>query len=948
VSRSSATDRAFSDVDLATLLSGENAAYLEPLFEDYLADDRSVPPMYAELFDTLLGRRSPARPMPPRRAPTPVATPRPWSPPAPDGVFGLVDAYRTYGHLIANLDPLEAPPTSHPFLDPAEFGITGAMLDTPVGGWSYLGLDRGTPRELIASLQRTYCGSFAVEFMDQREKSRRDWLIQQMEPIENHLPFTLAERHRILREVIAAERFEQFLHKRFLGQKRFSAEGGDAMVPMLNEIVEEASAVGVDELVIAMAHRGRLNVLTHVVGMPYRAIFAEFQKGLVPVDAQGSGDVKYHRGFSSDRVTRVGRNAHLSLCPNPSHLEVINPVAEGMVRAKQNIRGDLERMRVVPLLIHGDASFTGQGIVAETLAMSKLEAYWTGGTIHLIVNNRIGFTTEPHEYRFTRHPSDMARAIQAPIFHVNADDPEACVHAARLAIDFRQHFHEDVIINLVCYRRHGHNEGDDPSYTQPLMYEKIAAQPTAATLYTERLLREGAITQDEVDALEKTQRERLEGELDASHMQVLLEGAQGYHGLWKGYQSERWTTSLLAADAAADTSVSRATIERVATAIDSMPTGFTPHKKVRGFMEQRARLLRDREPLDWGAAEALAFGSLLSEGTTIRLTGQDSERATFSHRHAVLHDVKTGERHIPLQSVAQDGATFIIANSLLSEAAVLGFEYGYSSVDPTRLTIWEAQYGDFVNGAQVIIDQFISAAEQKWNRSSGLVMLLPHGYEGHGPEHSSARLERFLQLCAEDNMQVVNLTTPAQIFHAYRRQILRQARKPLIVMSPKSLLRHPKCLSPHSEFERGGFREVIDDPARYDGRIRPERVRRVVLCSGKVYYALDQVREEHRFDDVALVRIEQLHPFPFGKLREILPAYGGSDYVWVQEEPWNMGAWTFVQDRLGHALPRDARVRYVGRAESASPATGSYRVHEQEEAEFLREAFAQRPRLPVA
>jgi 2-oxoglutarate dehydrogenase E1 component len=730
-----------------------------------------------------------------------------------------------------------------------------------------------------------------------------------------------------------------FLHKRFLGQKRFSLEGSEAMIPILDTLVEGAAEQGAEDIVLAMAHRGRLNVMVHTLSMPYGAMFAAFQPALVPPGAQGAGDVKYHRGFSSDRRTRSGRTVHLSLQPNPSHLEWVNPVAEGVVRAKQNVRGDEERTRVIPVILHGDAAFTGQGIVPETLALSELDSYWTGGTIHLIVNNQIGFTTEPVDYRFTRHPSDMAKAIQAPIFHVNADDPEACVHAARLAIAFRQTFREDVIIDLVCYRRHGHNEGDDPSFTQPLLYKQVEAHPRVGKLYAERLLAEGVVDAAALEKIEREQERLLEQGLVDSTNQIRVEGAESYRGLWSG---------LDARSAMRDepTAVVRSVLESIGDALASVPEGFQVHPKLRRQLEGRRQAVRAGGPIDWGTAEALALGTLLREGTTIRFTGQDVERGTFSHRHAVLHDVSSGDVFVPLAGLAQ-GAVFAICNSMLSEAAVLGFEYGYSTVDPSRLAIWEAQFGDFANSAQVIIDQFIAAGEAKWGRASGLVLLLPHGYEGQGPEHSSARLERYLQLCAQDNMAVCVPTTPAQYFHLLRRQVHRSYRKPLIVMTPKSLLRSPDAVSRTDELVAGGFEPVIDDPRFAAGGRDPSGARRLLLCSGKLYYALCQVRDDSAFDDVAIARLEQLHPFPFDALERVLRRYPTDDVVWVQEEPWNMGAWSFVQERIRRILPASRALRYVGRTESASTATGSFRIHEEQEAELLREAFAKTARARV-
>jgi len=927
--------------ELAGLFSGDNGAWVEALYEDYVLGRDSVPESWRALFERLHGRETapvaaPAEPVAPVRANGHAPAAELGREPV-FGIAGLVDAYRSHGHLIARLDPLGTHRDEHPLLDPAVFDLASWDPQRRFSFGNYLAKGEGTLPELVASLRQTYSGTFGAEFMEIRDKERRDWLIQRMEPRENQPALSTEERLRILTQIIAAERFEEFLHKRFLGVYRFSLEGGETLIPIMDTLIEGASELGAEEVVIAMAHRGRLNLMAHAMEMPYRAIMAEFQTSLMPANAQGAGDVKYHRGYSADRRTRAGKSIHLSLCPNPSHLEWINPVAEGVVAAKQERRGDAAGTQVIPLQIHGDAAFTGQGIVYETLALSELATYRTGGTIHVIIDNQIGFTTDPEDGRFTQYPSDTAKNIQAPIFHVNADDPESCVHAAKLAIAFRQQFKEDVIIHLVCYRRHGHNEADDPTYTQPLLYKKIAAHQRVAEIYTDRLLAENALDQAALAKLEEQQKRRLEQALDESTTHTRLAGSEGYHGLWEGLASPE--------HADGKTAVTREALQAVARALVEVPPGFSVHPKLKRILEQRARAVTQNEPMDWGTAEALALGTLLAEGIPVRMTGQDVERGTFGHRHAVLHDVENGAKYVSLAKLASGGARFQIANSLLSEAAVLGFEYGYSTVDPNRLAIWEAQFGDFANSAQVIIDQFIISGEKKWSRSSGLVMLLPHGYEGKGPEHSSARLERFLQLCAEDNLQVVNLSTPGQYFHALRRQIRRNFRKPLVVMSPKSLLRHPKCVSLANELVSGEFREVIDDPAFAEGAQRSAaNARRVLVCSGKVYYTLLEAREDSGFDDVAILRLEELHPFPFDALGAALARYGANEVVWVQEEPWNMGGWQFVAERLRRVLPAEKSLRYVGRRESASPATGSYRLHEEEQAEFVREAFAVKSR----
>jgi 2-oxoglutarate dehydrogenase E1 component len=922
-----------SEADLASLFSGENAEYVETLYEDYLMGRARVPETWARLFDSLDGRA--LRPGNGRAA----AAARAEAEAVPAlGIFALVDAYRTHGHLAANLDPLGRSEREHPLLAASEFGLDERHMDLRVECGTFLGCRQATPRHLLLTLRETYCGTFASEFMHIRDKERRDWLLERTEPIRNKPELPAEERVNILTQLLAVEAFEQMIHRRFLGQKRFSLEGGDSLIPLLDTVVRDAAQLGAKEIVLAMAHRGRLNVMAHVLGTPYRAIFRDFQTTLMPVGAQGAGDVKYHRGYSADRVSGSGHEIHLTLCPNPSHLEWVNPIAEGMVRAKQNYWGDSERSQVIPILIHGDAAFNGQGIVPETLSLSELETYSTGGTIHIIVNNQIGFTTEPKQYRFTRYPSDMAKVIDAPVFHVNADDPQACVHAARLATGFRQRFKEDVIINLVCYRRYGHNEGDDPTLTQPVLYKKIAEHPPVAKLYAERLLEEGAITATTLQHTQEEQRRVLDHAFDESREQIRLEGEEGYRGRWEGLRVGNENPDK-------PTALSRETLDRISEALVRLPAGFTPHRKVKRLLEERAQSLKPGGQIDWGAAEAAAIGSFLLDGKIVRMTGQDTERGTFSQRHAVVHDIETGEQYVPLRALATGKARFFIANSMLSEAAVLGFEYGYSTVDPHRLAIWEAQYGDFSNCAQVIIDQFIASAEKKWDRSSGIVLLLPHGYEGQGPEHSNARLERFLQLCAQDNLQVCNLTTAGQYFHALRRQLCRSFRKPLILMTPKSLLRYRASNSAVEELETGSFHPALDDPARTEGTLEPGGTRRVLICSGKVFYTLRETREEGAFNDVAILRLEELHPFPYEEMRELLRAYAARDIVWVQEEPWNMGGWLYAQERLRGCLPEGATLRYVGRRESASPATGSYRVHEEEEAEFVQEAFALRARV---
>jgi 2-oxoglutarate dehydrogenase E1 component len=855
------------------------------------------------------------------------------------GIFDLVHSYRELGHLVAQLNPLDATPRTHPLLDPSEFGIGDEDLSRVVACGGFRGCQRATVQELIDRLRETYCRTIGVEYMHIQDQEQRVWLQERMEPTSNRPDLVVEDRRRVLDRLVEAEGFERFLGLRYPTAKRFSLEGGDALIPLLDTLIEEGAGLGVEEMVFGMPHRGRLNVLANVVRKPYEMILAEFEGSQLAKEAAGDGDVKYHLGYSNDRTTRSGGKVHLSLSPNPSHLEAVDPVIEGMVRAKQHHRRDAECSQVVPVLLHGDAAFTGQGVVSETIGLSELDGYRTGGTVHVIINNQIAFTTPPAAYRFTPFPSDDAKIIQAPVFHVNGDDPEAAVQAARLAIGFRQRFKKDVFIDLVCYRRHGHNELDDPTFTQPVMYRVIAEKPTPLALYRQTLVAAGVTDAADAERREREFRE-LMGDAQAYARDFMpRQPVFAFGGLWKdlGWAGEDWS---------ATTAVPAETLAEVASALVRVPPGFTPHPRVARLMEERAAMVREGRAVDWSCGEALAIGSLLLEGIPVRFAGQDTGRGTFSQRHAVLHDVNTGERWIPLGNIRSGQADFRIIDTMLSENAVLGFEFGLSLADPGRLVAWEAQFGDFANGAQVVIDQFISSSESKWQRMSGLVVLLPHGYEGQGPEHSSARLERWLQLCAEDNLQVCDLTTPAQYFHALRRQMHRKFRKPLILMTPKSLLRHPLAVSRLPEFTAGGFQPVLDDVA-VDGApeagvtVDPARAKRLLLCSGKIYYALLAGRRDRQADGTALVRVEQLYPFPFRELETILARYPEAREVfWVQEEPWNMGAWHFVEPRLRRMLAADRRLSYVGRAEAASPASGSYKIHQQEEAELVNRAFA--------
>jgi len=865
------------------------------------------------------------------------------------GVVRLVFWYRQAGHLQADTDPLrDGPPPDHPLLALANFGLTDADLDKIVDASMYFGIDGPIRlRDLIAVLRDTYCRTVGVEYMHIDSLDVRKWLAVRMEPVHNRPVFSHRKQYRTLFTIHQAELFEKFLHTKYVGQKRFSLEGGETLIPVLDALVEGSPGLGAKELVIGMAHRGRLNVLANVLRKPFEEIFNEFEDNFLPDSISGDGDVKYHLGFSADVPTTDGGTVHLSVAPNPSHLEIVNPVVEGRVRAKQRLHGDEERTTGIPILIHGDAAFAGQGVVMETLNLSNLMGYRTGGTIHLVVNNQIGFTTNPRDARSTEYCTDIAKFVQAPVFHVNAEDPEACVYVTELALEFRQAFKRDVVIDLVCYRKWGHNEGDEPAFTQPLEYKNIRGRDPISKVYSRRLAEGPSAFTHEITAAIETEFETKLGEAvqaadaAAAEYRVRLDqalkavktgpprkrGMEGYGGLWKGL-TPHYTHDPI------DTGVEPATLDRIADKIGTFPPGFTPHEKLAPILRKRRDAIKERRPVDWGTGEALAFGSLVLDGYPIRLSGQDSRRGTFTHRHAVVIDFNTGKPYYPLANLDPAQAPFEVYDSSLSEAAVMGFEFGYSLDDPTTLVLWEAQFGDFANGAQVVIDQFLTSCESKWSRSSGLVLLLPHGYEGQGPEHSSARLERFLQMCAEDNIQVAYPTTPAQIFHLFRRQMLRDFRKPLVVMTPKSLLRLPAAVSPVEEFTPGRyFREVIDDTLP-----DPDAVTRVVVCSGKVYYDLIGRREKLGTKAVAVIRLEQFYPWPEGQLKAVLGRYRRArEWVWAQEESQNMGGWHFVEPRVrAMGFPFE----YVGRDASASPATGSHHAHELEQGELAEAAFA--------
>jgi 2-oxoglutarate dehydrogenase E1 component len=844
-------------------------------------------------------------------------------------IVRLIDAYRDLGHFLARLDPLSEAKTTHTLLELSEFGLDETDLDRTFDTSHFVGLARATLRELIASLRETYCRTIGVEYMHIQDTHVRRWLQERMEPRRNQPNFSRRRKLRLLMDLHFAELFEKFLHTRYIGQKRFSLEGSETVIPVLDAIVDKSAATGVREIVMGMAHRGRLNVLANILGKPYDEIFNEFEENYLPDSIDGDGDVKYHLGFSTDRTIR-GHIIHLSLTPNPSHLEAVDPVVEGRTRAKQHLHGDHERGKGIPLLIHGDAAFAGQGLVAETLNLSQLTGYTTGGTIHVIINNQIGFTTSPTDARSTTYCTDVAKMIQVPIFHVNGEDPEAAVYVAELALEFRQTFHKDVVIDLYCYRRHGHNEGDEPSFTQPLMYSKIKDRPTLSEVYTEQLIMRGDLTVDETEAIDAD----FQGKLQAAQQEVRTgpprrRSVASFGGQWQGLTFQYSNTPV-------ETGVSEQVLQHITDCLTTVPDHFTLNPKIARLLEVRRTEMIERKPIDWAFAEALALGSLLLEGTPVRLSGQDSRRGTFSQRHAVLYDARTGERYFPLNTLDKNQAQFTAYDSLLSEAAVLGFDFGFALDRPDTLVLWEAQFGDFANGAQVIIDQYIVCSGSKWRRDNGLVMLLPHGYEGQGPEHSSGRLERFLQACAEDNIQVSNPTTPAQYFHVLRRQMKRNFRKPLILMTPKSLLRHKEAVSPMEHFTTGHFEEALDDVTA-----DPGRVRRVLLCSGKVYYDLVDGRARKGAEEIAIVRVEQFYPLPEDQIRHIFARYRRArEWAWVQEESQNMGGWTFIDARL-RGLGRP--VEYVGRDASASPATGSLKVHQREQKELVEAAL----RLPL-
>jgi len=912
-----------------------NAAVIEPLYQAWLDNPDSVDPTWRAFFQGFaLGNTNGT-----------LASALADTSSAATGVaivdslkqvsvHYLINAYRALGHLQSHLDPLSDAPAPVAKLSLEQFSLSPADLETSFDTGTYLGGGQMKLRAIVATLRQTYCGHVGVEYAHIQDTDCRHWLRDRIESTRLQPSFTEPQKVRILRRVHKAELFEKFLHTKYVGQKRFSLEGGETIIAALDAVIDHSPEVGVEEIVMGMAHRGRLNVLTSIMRKSFDQLFEQFSENYLPDTVAGDGDVKYHLGYESILTTTSGAKVEVRLAANPSHLEIVNPVVEGKARARQRIRGDTEtRTKVLPLLIHGDAAVAGQGVVAETLNFSQLPGYRTGGTLHFVINNQIGFTTDPGDARSTRYCTDVAKMIEAPIFHVNGDDPEAVCMVAQLALEFRVKFHRDVFIDMYCFRRHGHNETDEPAFTQPTLYKKIAAHALVSALYTAQLVAaqtitaaEGvAITAEYSAALEENLSKAKQREAEKIAKRAKAKPGDAFKGSTAVFQPDYHHTPVA-------TGVSREVLGNVVKGLTTVPADFKLNPKIKRFLDARVAAHRDGGTIDWGFGEALAFGTLLAEGVPIRLSGQDCERGTFTHRHAVLNDAETGGKYTPLKNIPGATGKFCVYNSLLSEVAVLGFDYGYSLDYPEMLCIWEAQFGDFANGAQVMIDQFITAGESKWQRNSGIVLLLPHGYEGQGPEHSSARLERFLQSCAEDNMQVANITTPANFFHLLRRQMKRDFRKPLVVMSPKSLLRHPAAVSKIEDFATGGFQEIIDDPTA------PKKTERVILCSGKVYYDLVDYRTKNNITDTAIVRIEQLYPLHKNALAKLSDTYGhATRLIWAQEESQNMGAWSYIAPQLEVIFGRKAA--YAGRDASASPAVGNLALHRLELTAFLNDAF---------
>ena len=848
----------------------------------------------------------------------------------------MIRAYRARGHLEAKTDPLNLEKKEeHPELNPEFYGFTKNDYDRPIFIDNVLGIETASLRQILSTLKDTYCGSIGVEYLHIQDPEQKSWIQQRIENIRNQTDFTDKGKEAIYERLVDAESFERFLNKKYTGTKRFGLDGSESVIPAIEQIAKRGSQLGLEEIVIGMAHRGRLNVLNNILQKPFRAIISEFMGNPSnPEETGGSGDVKYHMGSSSDREFD-GVNVHFTLNANPSHLEVVNPVVIGRVRAKQNQRNDKLRNKVLGLLIHGDAAFAGQGILAETFDFAELRSYKTGGTLHLIINNQIGFTTSPAYSRSSPYCTDVAKIVMAPIFHVNADDPESVVHVSRIATEFRQKFAADAVIDIIGYRRYGHNEGDEPSFTQPIMYRKIADHPFVTKIYADKLIKEKKITEEQAKRVYDNRNQFLEEEFQAGS-NYLPNKADWLEGKWTGLKKAPGLEERRGI-----TGVTIDKIKKIGEILTSVPRDFEIHKKLQRVLDNRKKALKDGTNIDWSTAEQLAFGTLLLEGNPVRLSGQDCGRGTFSQRHAVFIDQNTEERYIPLSNINENQGSFEVIDSPLSEAGVLGFEYGFSQAEPNALVMWEAQFGDFANGAQVIVDQFISSGEAKWLRMSGLVMLLPHGYEGQGPEHSSARLERYLRLCAEDNLQVVNCSTPANYFHVLRRQLCRDFRKPLIIMTPKSLLRNKLCVSNLDDMlEEKSFHRVMDDKNK---SIKDKDVKRLVICSGKVFYDLFEAREKNKLFNIKILRLEQIYPFPIKSLQEFISKTPQAEIIWCQEEPENMGSWSFIDRRLEKVLIdcncKYKRPVYVGRPEAASPATGTMSRHLKEQKKLVNQAL---------
>lgn len=899
-----------------TVLSGlnlDNADYIDEQYARWQADPESVEETWQHFFAGFEFARQAA---PAARGTNGYSAD---AAAAQSRVASLIYAYRSRGHLVADVNPLKPPREDLDDLAVDAYGFSEQDFDRVFDTGHLHVPDQLSLREILEVLRKTYCGHIGMQYTHIEDTRIRRWLQAQMEPIRNHPNYDRDRKLEILSHLIDAEMFETFIQTRYPGQKRFSLEGAESLIPAVHSLVELAPEEGIREIVIGMAHRGRLNILSNILDKSYAMIFSEFEGAMLPETYGGDGDVKYHKGYSSEHRNRWGRSVHLSLTANPSHLEAVDPVALGKVRAKQRQQGDdRERKKVLGLLIHGDAAFAGQGMVAETLNMAELKGYRTGGTVHIIINNQIGFTTEPAEARSSPYSTDVARMIDAPIFHVNGDDPEALVYAMELALRFRQEFGRDVVVDMLCYRKHGHNEADEPAFTQPKLYEKIKKHPPVRDVYTRRLIEDGLLSDEDAKKIAEDYQSQLQRHFEYAHSEVSELEVQAYDQYWKGLDGNYRREP-------ADTRVSREDLQLVTEALTTVPDGFNIHRKIKRQLPKRLEAFERNGPIDWPFAESLAWGSLLMHGTPVRLSGQDSVRGTFSQRHAAWVDTKTGEPYFPLGNIRDGQARFCAYNSPLAEQSVLGFEYGYSLAEPKMLILWEAQFGDFTNGAQVIVDQFIVSSESKWQRNSGLVLLLPHGYEGQGPEHSSAYLERYLAACAEENIQVCNLSTAAQYFHVLRRQILQPFRKPLIIMAPKSMLRDKRAASTVDQLTGDTFHEILDDPRA------PRDVKRIVLCSGKIYHDLNDEREKSGNEHVAILRVEQFYPIRDDLLREYVGRYQkAEEIVWAQEETKNRGGWTFMYPLLRHLFP-DLGVRYVGRAYAASPATGSLRRHREEQ-----------------